>query len=205
MLTLLSTLESARRKRNKEKEVAGNFTAQGTLTEEDITKAWDEVGRQAATGNPKVIRRWHSLQLDDFEADMARYVLMALYHYARELTVQDHSISERFTHSSSFAAAWKDFAGLQSGEAHQVTRFPELLDNHIRIFQVLVARFGVHGKPQSQVMEQLADVVTTTNVRVALGVDPGNSFGIWEVPMMEESEELGLGIYPIPSFFNHRT
>ena len=41
-------------------------------------------------------------------------------------------------------------------------------------------------------------------MRTVLGVDPGNAFGIWEMPLMEESECLGFAVYPVASFFNHR-
>ena len=51
---------------------------------------------------------------------------------------------------------------------------------------------------------ELGDVITVENVRRALGVDPGNSFGIWEMPLIDESECLGFAVYPIASFFNHR-
>ncbi len=51
---------------------------------------------------------------------------------------------------------------------------------------------------------ELGDVITVANVRRALGVDPGNSFGIWEVPLIDESECLGFAVYPVASFFNHR-
>ena len=50
----------------------------------------------------------------------------------------------------------------------------------------------------------LADLVTIDNVRTILGIDPGNSFGIWEMPVMDESECLGFAVYPRASFFNHR-
>ncbi|KIP05482.1 hypothetical protein PHLGIDRAFT_74236 [Phlebiopsis gigantea 11061_1 CR5-6] len=94
---------------------------------------------------------------------------------------------------SSGEATWLDFAALQSGELQQVGRFPELLQNHIRIYQVLKSRFS--SAPP--------DAITIHHVRVALGVDPGNAFGVWQVPTTEESEGLGFGVYPIPSFFNH--
>ena len=46
--------------------------------------------------------------------------------------------------------------------------------------------------------------ITIENVRRAFSVDPGNSFGIWETPMTDESELMGFAVYPRPSFFNHR-
>ena len=57
---------------------------------------------------------------------------------------------------------------------------------------------------QKEEVSSLEGVLTIANVRTALAVDPGNSFGIWETPLMEESECLGFGVYPVPSFFNHR-
>ena len=102
-------------------------------------------------------------------------------------------------------ATWDDFSALQSGELQQVTKFPELVSDHIRIYKVLYSRFGTLLSPESTTPTRnlLHKLITIENVRKALSVDPGNSFGIWEVPVAEESEALGFGLYPIPSFFNH--
>ncbi|KAJ3539849.1 hypothetical protein NM688_g6308 [Phlebia brevispora] len=199
LIELLKTLEAVRR-RTKGKAKATDPKVPVELTKEAIECAWEKIDKQQE--RPKALRRWHDVQLDDFEADMARYVLVALYHYARELADIAKTPLQQAA-SSAFGAHWSNFADLQSNEMHLVAKFPELLENHIKIFQVLRSRFNpVNGA--SPVLLRLADVVTTPNVRIALGVDPGNSFGIWEAPVTEESEGLGFGIYPIPSFFNHR-
>lgn len=201
LIGLLKTVEAARRKKAKGKEKEKTTEeVPVALSKGDIERAWEKVSKLHAT--PKTLRKWRELQLDDFEADMARYVLVALYHYAQEQT--DHAHLGSITPVlSAFGAHWTDFAGLQSNETHQVTKFPELLENHIRIYQVLRSRFTT-SEEASPTLRALVQVITTANVQVALGVDPGNSFGIWEVPVTEESEGLGFGIYPIPSFFNHR-
>lgn len=201
MIGLLKTVEAARRKKanGKQKEKTAEEVPVA-LSTHDIERAWGEVNRVQAT--PKTLRKWRELQLDDFEADMARYVLVALYHYAQEQT--DHAHPGPITPVlSTFGAHWTHFAGLQSNETHQVMKFPELLENHIRIYQVLRSRFNA-SEEASPALHALGKVITTANVQLALGVDPGNSFGIWEIPVTEESEGLGFGIYPIPSFFNHR-
>lgn len=198
-MELLQTLEAARRKKVKGKEKAVTNTTV-VLTGQDIERTWQDVEREQA--NKKCLQRWRDIHLDDFEADMARYVLMALYHYAQDSLHTTPSVQDD-TVFSSFGACWDSFAILQSGEMRQVTRFPELLDDHIAIYHVLKTRFGTPNDASS-VLAKLADLITVRNVRIALGVDPGNSFGIWEVPVTEESEGLGFGVYPIPSFFNHR-
>ncbi|PCH44406.1 hypothetical protein WOLCODRAFT_144962 [Wolfiporia cocos MD-104 SS10] len=258
-LELLRALESARRKKVegkvKETQIAA---ADQTMTPEVIERAWDEVRRKERS--PKEVRKWAGLQLDNFEADMARYVVTALAHLRRERSVetqtrtrtqdQSDSISEvAYTGDSAQnrkgntvqygGADWAAFASLQSNELQHIRTYPELLENQIRIYQVLKGRFsknhaasqrstrasntvreardtrggGVEGQHQertSQIRENaddgvrdLGSVVTIENVRTALSVDPGNSFGIWEVPLTEESECLGFAVYPRPSFFNH--
>ena len=204
MAELLRTLETVRQKHANGKENATD-TLEG-LTTQQIEQAWDDIDRQQK--NIKTVRRWKNVHLDDFEMDQARYVLMALCHYAQETLATTPALIMDMrcaTATLPFGCRWADFACLQSGELHQVTKFPELLSNHVRIFEVLKAHFGAYpADGKSSILRRLADVVRITNVRTALGVDPGNSFGIWEVPVTAESEGLGFGVYPVPSFFNHR-
>lgn len=210
---MLKILEGARRRNDKGEANESVDTAAAEVTEETIAHAWEAVALEEK--RPKVLNRWKQIQLDDFEADLARYVLLALIHMYRE-SQSNHTFPDK-AHSvarpvSFGGATWSDFAALQSGELQQVARFPELLQNHIRIYQVLKSRFSSappshhNGEPAraADAPPRLGDVITTTHVRVALAVDPGNSFGVWQVPVTEESEGLGFGVYPIPSFFNHR-
>lgn len=225
LVDLLTKLETRRvKKKGKEVETEG---LRDVVTEVEIEEAWGNVEEEEQV--PKQVRKWGQLLLDEFEADLARYVLTALYHQAMEARSSEGPYSNGNGDSSSTPtptkktlefgyANWNDFAALQANETTQVKLFPELLDNHLRIYQVLKALFGqtgrqlpMPGKPnglsndtQSEVLQQLGHAITTKNVRRILGVDPGNSFGIWETPLTEESECLGFAVYPIPSFFNHR-
>lgn len=209
MVQLLTELETARRRKQKGKEKEEQtqtvFTTQDT--ERYIIDSWEAIRREFT--RMKAARQWKTLQLDDFEADMARYVLIALYHYARGSLKNGASDSTNSNQSTSHLdfgmASWEDFTALQSGELQQVSKFPELVNNHIHIYQALRSRFGnlPAQESTSPARNRLAEILSTEHVRKSLGVDPGNSFGIWEVPVTEESEGLGFGVYPIPSFFNH--
>jgi hypothetical protein len=218
---MLKILESARIRNGKERAKAETDGSEGMqqVTEEDIIRAWENVVLQEK--QPKILRKWAMIQLDDFGADQARYVLLALIHSFRESNL----CTSAFDDQSSFptagigfgGATWRNFAGLQSGELQQVSRFPELLWDHIRIYQVLKSRLcsriskhlsdtsATHdnGPDPRSLQLDLADVITTENVRTALSIEPSNSFGIWQVPVTDESEGLGFGVYPTPSFFNH--
>ncbi|KAI0716018.1 hypothetical protein C8T65DRAFT_572430, partial [Cerioporus squamosus] len=90
---------------------------------------------------------------------------------------------------------WRMFSSLQTNELSHLRACPEILEHQTRIYQLLRGRFGAANSDW--------DVITVANVRRILGIDPGNSFGIWEVPLMEESECLGFAVYPIASLFNH--
>ena len=221
---LLAKLES-RRAKKKGKAVA----VRAVVTDEEIEEAWRKVEEEGRL--PKQVRKWGQIFLDDFEADLARYVLMALHHHARETCTQNEplplSVDTKGNSSNPSSdgeslqfgySSWDSFYALQSNETTQVKLFPELLDHHIQIYRVLKALFGqnVPRKQNSGELNSLSDgslkdplhhlahSLNTNNVRRALGVDPGNSFGIWEIPLTDESECLGFAIYPIPSFFNHR-
>lgn len=214
---LLKGLEGVRMRNEKGKAKETASYGSVPLTAEAISHAWEQVALEEK--HPKILNKWKGIQLDDFEADLARYVLLALVHLYREdsskTTVGLHEPEAPQDAPASnvavvFGASWREFAALQSGELQQVSRFPELLENHTRIYKALKSRFPPRGTPLSPEAAkatsetvQLADVITTENVRTALAVDPGNSFGVWQTPITEESEGLGFGVYPVPSFFNH--
>ncbi|EKM50383.1 uncharacterized protein PHACADRAFT_152310 [Phanerochaete carnosa HHB-10118-sp] len=221
-VALLRTLETARIRSGKGKAKQENFTTPEKITEDALARAWEEVASQEKQA--KTLARWKMIKLDDFEADLARYVLVALVHLYRELksnaTRSDKDTTSEpadISHSSGTlnfgGATWRDFAALQSGELPQTSMFPGLLENWIRVYQVLKSRFSykgprsslnTHSSPTDQAaIVDLSDVITPQNVRTALGADLSNSFGIWQVPVAAESEGLGFGTYPIPSIFNH--
>lgn len=220
---LLKRLETARMRKEKGKTREDDAAPAAQVTQDSLARVWEDVVSQETRA--KTFNRWKMIQLDDFEADLARYVLMALIQLYREsrsnatsldaLEPADPSQPPRVLHFR--GATWSDFAALQSGELLQASKFPELLNNWIRIYQVLKSRFSSRASPPTvnnrpstvadstiTTVIDLSAAITPQNVRTALGVDPGNSFGIWQVPVTEESEGLGFGVYPIPSFFNHR-
>jgi hypothetical protein len=213
LVTLLTTLESVRLRKSdkKEKKRAESDDVLPEHLEDHIAQAWQTVRLNAT--KLKIVRQWKALQLDDYQADMARYVLVSLYHYARELESPKqisslHSILDAQGHVSPCRfgqASWGDFSTLQPGALQHVLKYPELANDHIRIYQVLRAWFGMPLPidATSATRERFGQIVTIENVRLALSVDPGNSFGIWETPVTEESEGLGFGVYPLPSLFNH--
>ncbi|KAI0924040.1 hypothetical protein AcV5_009403 [Taiwanofungus camphoratus] len=258
-LGLFRSLEEARRKKGKAKEgVAADPDVKSKVTEEVIERAWGAIREKESI--PKQVKKWREIHLDDFETDMARYVLLALVHLYRERQRQtrmdslSHAAPVFETYNTDGilghnrdklefgGATWNCFASLQSNELHHIKTYPELLENQIRIYQVLKGRFtvgaasdqgrfgpntrygqsgivqrdagGRHQDRSVQIGQEgageaceafrgLESVITIANVRTALSVDPGNSFGIWEIPLTDESECLGFAVYPILSFFNH--
>lgn len=250
-----------------------------------VERAWEEVREREGKGGWKEVRKWGSIQLDDYETDMARYICLALVRLRRERRRRRPTTSEALWDWSSeqqegswrLRGDWPSFSALQNNELQQLRALPTLITHQIRIYQALKGRFFAalvpgralrdgqnynssyqvptqsqaqaqalahereqkrdqeqdqeqkqeirgesdkhasgggyiwqeQGRGQEQEQEQedgtidLREELTVDNVRIALGVDPGNSFGIWEVPVMEESECLGFGVYPLPSLFNH--
>ncbi|KAI0629198.1 hypothetical protein C8Q77DRAFT_1220391 [Trametes polyzona] len=267
---LLRQLEAARQKKPKPKPKAkpnSSASAQATdpdvdpdVTPEAVERAWDVV--REGERSPKEMRRWRDLQLEDYEADMARYVLLALHRCYREQCQRRRSTAVEETQSEGPTTVtngsdgepseWQTFASLQVNEQQLLNACPQILAHQTRIYQLLKGKFGsrvpqarsgpssrsssssVSAQPRSNggssaqppadeartrkdaqaaaehdaqspdgEPPHLADLVTIANVRTILGVDPGNAFGIWEVPVMEESECLGFALYPVASFFNH--
>lgn len=241
---LLRRLEAARQKKPPKAHAGAQQEEQtATITQEVVDQAWDAV--RAKERSPKEVQRWRSLQLDDYEADMARYVLLALLRCRREAhSARNRQATDADPPQANGApregdgqgSGWATFASLQANELSLLRPCPEILGHQTRIYRVLKGCFGLgstkgthpsrskpHASPDSTqsaeaadegpqtsgggasgTLEELGDVITIDNVRTILGVDPGNSFGVWEVPLMEESECLGFAVYPTASFFNHR-
>ncbi|OCH91025.1 SET domain-containing protein [Obba rivulosa] len=217
MVDLLRTLEGARRAGKTMIEVSDRQDEATKLTKEAIEHTWDTVRQEERS--PKVVRRWRENSLNDFETDLARYILLALAHFAREYTSSMASLQQTQELACprndtlpglNGECQWDTFASLQCNELQYLRTYPELLENHIRIYKALKSRFmpaalsdRTPGRIDRPVIDVLASLITVGNVRTALGIDPGNSFGIWEAPLTEESECLGFAVYPGLSFFNH--
>lgn len=242
---LLRQLEAARKKTSPKpkSDAGGQQAAEGEITQEVAERAWNVVRDKERS--PKEVRKWRTLQLEDYEADMARYVLLALYRRHREqyrnrsTSRKDSTLGpqseEPTTATDDEPSGWQTFASLQANELQLLNACPQILQHQTRIYQLLKGLLGsraaersnrssrsssVAAEPQAHADNartrevddsasaceepHLADLVTIANVRTILSVDPGNAFGIWEVPLMEESECLGFALYPVPSFFNHR-
>ncbi|TBU30733.1 hypothetical protein BD311DRAFT_863953 [Dichomitus squalens] len=276
---LLRQLEGARRKARPkpQPQPVPRGDAERELTQETVDRAWDAVRERERS--PKEVRKWRDIQLDDYETDMARYVLLAFLRYHRERCerhadeVQSPPLTGRPPYSCTLGrlpsyqsgvrpdglldtnpieakegyeqgSEWSTFASLQSNELSLLRACPEILEHQTRVYQLLRGRFGRSsvaadsvpapsrrrplsassppklpgstadvGGPREKPAggdsatengtPELGDIITVAGVRTALGIDPGNSFGVWEVPLMDESECLGFAVYPIASFFNH--
>ena len=279
-LDFLRRLEGARQKKAKTKNSADAGAEVQEITQPFVDQAWDGVRERERSA--KEVRKWGNIQLDDYETDMARYVLLALLRCHREQSWSQHDcirncacqpsspccpIRENGQVQTCAAKAeardgspsgvrsgsregrgqgseWRVFSSLQTNELSLLRACPEILGHQTRIYQVLRGRFGPNpaANPVSQPPSRsilppvhspqgiglassaesggrssrmdgdnklcgqsaIGELITVENVRMILGVDPGNSFGIWEVPLMEESECLGFAVYPVASFFNHR-
>ena len=223
--------------------------AEGEIVQEDADRAWGALREKEAS--PKEVQRWRAIQLDDYETDIARYVLLALHRCHRERNRPRAAIDGSPVHANGThpprgdepgvePESWATFASLQANELAQLRACPGILEHQTRIYRLLRGRFGAsasaskpakgalarsppaaetppHGtraaangdprprdRAESEGLRALGALVTVDNVRTVLAVDPGNSFGIWETPLMEESECLGFAVYPVASLFNHR-
>ena len=203
---VLTQIERARRTKPDDPHSAD--TAAPPITQETVDAAWAEVRDREARGGRKELRKWGAaVVLDDYETDMARYVALALlrlHHERHPRTPAAHAPSEAT--GAGTEGTWAAFAALQNNELALLRPLPALLPHHIRIYQALKARLllPLSSPPTNGDGEvDLSAELSVENVRTALGVDAGNSFGIWETPVGAESECFGFGVYPLASLFNH--
>ncbi|THH32393.1 hypothetical protein EUX98_g1816 [Antrodiella citrinella] len=197
---MLTRLEGTRKKGKQKLEDESEGLTLGT--EEDIGRGWDDVRRDENNG--KTLRKWRKLLLDEYQADVARYALLALHHLFQEKSSRPSE--DKGDGSLNYGGSdWGLFSSLQDSEITRVKQIPALLEDHIIIYQVLKGLFtsdSRRGETEGS-GTVFGDIITIENVRKTLGVDAGNSFGIWERPLIENSELLGFAVYPVPSFFNH--
>ncbi|RPD76519.1 hypothetical protein L226DRAFT_533611 [Lentinus tigrinus ALCF2SS1-7] len=244
---LLRRLEGARQKKMNATSSVDTGAELKDMTQEDADRAWDSVRERER--RPKEVRKWRDIQLDDYETDMARYVLLALLRCQREqLRLQRNCTRHCNCQPSNLScwtlengqtldgspagvrsdsrngceqgSDWRTFSSLQTNESSLLRACPEILAHQTRIYQLLRGRFGTNAaantvsqlpsrsilppahSPQGIGLASWAEADEDT--KLCRGPDLGNSFGIWEVPLMEESECLGFAVYPVASFFNHR-
>jgi hypothetical protein len=86
-------------------------------------------------------------------------------------------------------SSWDDVLGLQEGA------FDDEIDLTAEIKQV-VAFLAEH------LPIELRELIEST-AYAFLSRHLSNSFGIWELPIMPDSENLGSAMYPSASYFNH--
>ena len=84
---------------------------------------------------------------------------------------------------------WKDILDLQAGEISDELALPAEISQ--------ICPFLVENLPK-----EMKSLVESTTFPV-LSRHLTNSFGIWELPISTESENLGSAIYPSASYFNH--
>ncbi|ANB12185.1 Set6p [Sugiyamaella lignohabitans] len=122
--------------------------------------------------------------LDGVEYDTARVVALVL--------VQNHRV-QNGTATSEISHEWTKFNLLQSNELSHIGQYREFITVHVNVYKFL----------RTVLQDDLRLLCTPRLLRDTVGREAGNAFGIWELPMMMESECFGTAVYPAASFFNH--
>jgi hypothetical protein len=176
------------------------------LSKEIIDSAWTEAENRY--GRP----HFRIPILDDFELEVAKFLVSALVRRYSERDSQDTDTYEGPT--------WEEFMQLQDNELPHIRSRPLILDCHIRIYGFLV---NVLSKISSSLLNVSEAAVTnelelikavgilrkeyladSAMVRAILAREAGNTFGLWEKKGSEGGREMfGWGSYVSASFFNH--
>ncbi|TFK50366.1 SET domain-containing protein [Heliocybe sulcata] len=97
--------------------------------------------------------------------------------------------------SGSPSASWPGFLSLQPNELSALRSSPNQLSQWIQVYLFLASIFVGHP---------LHPLILDPSYTCAIfNRDAGNSFGIWQLPYMDESEMFGWGVWVDASYFNH--
>ncbi|KZT25947.1 SET domain-containing protein, partial [Neolentinus lepideus HHB14362 ss-1] len=96
---------------------------------------------------------------------------------------------------SSVSTSWSEFLSLQPSELSAVRSSPRQLSQWIQVYLFLASIFAGHP------LHPLT--LDPSYIRAIFIRDAGNSFGIWQLPYMDESEMFGWGVWVSASYFNH--
>ncbi|KAK9460860.1 uncharacterized protein V1516DRAFT_664023 [Lipomyces oligophaga] len=160
----------------------------------EVNKIWRDIETKISPDSPirlNPIRNpmWQLriLALEDVEHDTARLVATALVKLAREQVALQCGQNVKADNS------WVKFLNLESHELDLLVRVPDLLESHIRVYLAL----------KIIMPSQYQRYVTSDNFRAVVSKEAANAFGIWQLPLSQESECLGSSIFPSASYFNH--
>lgn len=126
---------------------------------------------------------------DGFPFDQAKLVASAIVARSREQPPPDGRAWVRQKPRPKYMPSWNDVLELQPGI------FDDKIDLAAEVRQV--------GSFLSQVLPKDLQALIYPTAYPFLSRHLSNSFGIWELPIMAESENLGSAMYPSASYFNH--
>lgn len=171
--------------------------SEGTDLDQAIDKQWALAEKwQATVLAMKPLKRERMIpKISETDYMEAKYVVGVLYqmYCSREHT--DEGYMHEVGDADAMAMEGILFDMLQSSDREKVHRFPYLLAAYIDIFKYV---FLV-------VRPELQPLVTPDAVRLIIGRNLSNAFGIWSetTSSAEDKEFYGFGVFPSASFFNH--
>jgi SET domain len=126
---------------------------------------------------------------DGFPFDQAKLVASAVVARSREQPLADGCVGVRRKPRPEYTPSWDDVLNLQPGI------FDDKIDLAAEVRQVWSFLSKVLPKDLQHLIHPTAYPFLSRHL--------SNSFGIWELPIMAESENLGSAMYPSASYFNH--
>jgi hypothetical protein len=177
-----SAVRSTQTMAGKESEV---FHGDVPLTRELMDEKWRlKIEELSRTSDLKIQNLPH---IDEIEHDIARLVVTTLVKKFRVLSQDGAKVSTAQTE-------WDKFSSLQSNEYFQIIAYHPYMTAYLRTFEFL----------HKVLPPKFKNVFTASVLRDTVGIEAGNAFGIWELPLNLESECFGTSIRPLASYFNHQ-
>lgn len=150
------------------------------VTQEYLESFWESVNEWESTiQKMKPSKRLNQIPyINEDDYNTVRFVTMVLFNIS-----QNHQSMQHFNR-------------LQSNELLKIAKYPVLIRSLGNIYKFLKTTLPV----------QLQSLLTTETLRLIVGREFGNSFGIWQLvddSSNENKEFLGYMLHPEASFFNH--
>lgn len=168
----------------------------GQLSPEQITTEWiraEDLVVSLSKQNSKVSRdiKASLLGLEDAEYDITRLIAVGVVRDQIETSTVRSEGEKQEILVDPFS--WSKLWDLESHEIDLLKKTPSLLQAHIKAYLFL----------KMILPQKYKSYVTSVKVRGLVGREASNTFGIWQLPLSQESECLGSAVFPSASYFNH--
>lgn len=166
-----------------------------------VSDKWSQVDTWTDEINKMKPTKWGRLipKITEPEYLEIKYIIGVLYQMYKN-DCNDEPSDRKTNHYLSGLSAQESmrlemslFDHLQSNETLKILKYPIMLQSYINIYKYVKLTSPT----------QFQKFINPSNIRLIIGRNLTNAFGIWSLNLTGNKEFFGFGVYPSASFFNH--